>query len=555
MKKLLKTINKKSGSPERNGSIPPVLPQGDAPEAIVVREVTAFCESGAPNAPNSGEEYLHLPTIVDAAESSPTAAKDAAATIRRYLSKDHYSRGFAQYNAIMLTRILTDNPAHVFTQNFDVKFVATVKELLRDGKDTSVQQILRETLDYFEVEKLPGNDTLNPLMEMWRKEKGKRNTLRYSVGWSSLEAVSTDHQTEHQQQQHRVPPTFHPGRQQSTRRRDVLPPPDELVSRIEEAKTTARLLVQTVQSTPQSELLANDLVREFGERAKGAQRSIQGFLNAQNPAPDPDTMLTLIETNDQLNIAMSKHQRSILQARKSTGLGTPSPQNETPINPLSMPQHNLGQNVYNSPTSPNQGPYSVSPPRQPTQIPSPVSPMRNEERFSPPPGPPPAARGAVKSQAVHTPTSSFDYASAYAAPPGPPPSAGYTAPSAPPPVPDRARPLSQGFSEPPVVSTTAYGVSENPFADGAYGEDTQPVRRPHALFDRSHNTPSPPSDQQRPGGYPTTQSYVQRQDSSTANIAVHGTGGSAELHEQAQRAGSPIDETQGAQKQMNDLRI
>ena len=465
----------------------------------------------------------------------------------------------------MLARILTDNPAHVFTQNFDVKFVATVKELLREGKDTSVQQILRETLDYLEVEKLPGNDTLNPLIEMWRKEKGKRNTLRYSVGWSSLEAVSTDHQTEHHQQQYRVPPTFQPGRQQSTRRRDVLPPPEELVSRIEEAKTTARLLVQTVQSTPQSELLANDLVREFGERAKGAQKSIQGYLNAQNPAPDPDTMLTLIETNDQLNIAMSKHQRSILQARKAMGQATPSPQNETPINPLSMPQHSMGQNVYTSPTSPNQGPYSASPPRQSNQIPSPVSPIRNDERFSPPAGPPPAARGAVRSQAVHSPTSSFD-ASAYAAPPGPPPSAGYSAPpgpppssgytppSGPPPVPDRARPLSQGFSEPPVVSTTHYGVSENPFADDAYGEDTQPARRPHALFDRSQNTPSPPSDHQRASGYQTTQSYVQRQDSSTANITAHGAGGATEPA-QDQRVVSPVDETQGAQKQMSDLRV
>lgn len=539
---------------------------------------TAFCESGAPNAPNSGEEYLHLPAIVDAAESSPTAAKQAAATIRRYLSKEHNQRGFAQRNAIMLTRILTDNPAHAFTQYFDAKFVSTVKELLREGKDTGVQQILRETLDYFEVEKLPGNDTLNPLIEMWRKEKGKRNTLRYSVGWSSLEAVSTDHGTEHHQQQHRVPPAFTGSRQQSTRRRDVLPPPDELVSRIEEAKTTARLLVQTVQSTPQSELLANDLVREFGERAKTAQKSIQGFLNAQDPAPDPDTMLTLIETNDQLNIAMSKHQRSILQARKSTGLATPSPQNEISTNPLSAPQHSLGQNVYNAPMPSNQGPYSVSPPRQQQQqqqqIPSPVSPMRREEHFSPPPGPPPGAHGAVRTQPTHAPASSFDYTSAYAAPSGPPPSSGYTAPSGPPPteeynappgpppVPDRARPLSQGFSEPPVVSTTAYGVSENPFADDAYGEDGQPARRSHALFDRNQNTPPPQPEQPRPGGYQPTPSYIQRQDSSAANITVHGASPPAETAGHDQRnsgygssAVSPVDDTQGAGKKMNDLRI
>lgn len=81
----------------------------------------------------------------------------------------------------MLTRILTDNPAHAFTQNFDAKFVSTVKELLREGKDTSVQQILRETLDYFEFEKAPSNPSLGPLTEMWKKEKGKRNALHPSV--------------------------------------------------------------------------------------------------------------------------------------------------------------------------------------------------------------------------------------------------------------------------------------------------------------------------------------------------------------------------------------
>jgi len=82
----------------------------------------------------------------------------------------------------MLTRILTDNPARPFTQNFDAKFVSTIKDLLRDGRDTSVQQILRETLDYLEAEKLPDNDTLGPLVEMWRKEKGKRNTIRAPAG-------------------------------------------------------------------------------------------------------------------------------------------------------------------------------------------------------------------------------------------------------------------------------------------------------------------------------------------------------------------------------------
>lgn len=89
---------KRRGSEEktpRTGGVAK-LPQGDAPEAIVVREVTAFCESGGPDSQNSGDEYLHLPAIVDAAESSPAAAKEAAFTIRGYLSKVHYARGYAQ---------------------------------------------------------------------------------------------------------------------------------------------------------------------------------------------------------------------------------------------------------------------------------------------------------------------------------------------------------------------------------------------------------------------------------------------------------------------------
>ncbi len=42
---------------------------------------------------------------------------------------------------------------------------------------------------------------------------------------------------------------------------------------------------------------------------------------AENPSPDNDTMLTLIETNEQLALSMTKHQRAVLQARKLLGIG------------------------------------------------------------------------------------------------------------------------------------------------------------------------------------------------------------------------------------------
>lgn len=95
----------------------------------------------------------------------------------------------------MLMRILTDNPGRNFTQNFDKDFVSTVKRLLRDMRDSSVQQILRETLDHFEAEKVGANDTLIPLLEMWRKEKGSAARIYQNPGVSYTQVIfmiSTD---------------------------------------------------------------------------------------------------------------------------------------------------------------------------------------------------------------------------------------------------------------------------------------------------------------------------------------------------------------------------
>lgn len=119
-----------------------------------------------------------------------------------------------------------------------------------------------------------------------------------------------------------APPQSH--RHHSGHRTKALPPPHELASRIEEAKTSAKLLTQMVQSTPSHEILGNELLKEFADRCQSASRSIQAYISAEDPAPDADTSLTLIETNDQLSMALSKHQRAVLQARKAMGL-SPSP--------------------------------------------------------------------------------------------------------------------------------------------------------------------------------------------------------------------------------------
>ncbi|ETN46435.1 uncharacterized protein HMPREF1541_00619 [Cyphellophora europaea CBS 101466] len=495
MKRLMSQIKKKKGgSPtpngdrSRNGPAPMSLPEGDAPDAVVVREVVAFCESGAPGSNTAGDEYLHLPAIVDAAESSPTAAREAANTIARYLSKDNYAKGYAQYNSIMITRILTDNPGRPFTQHFDANFISTVKHLLRECRDQNVQQITRETLDYFEAEKLRDNDSLNPLMQMWKKEKSK------SARFPAAPVVRTSDvfvPTDADETQYPNGMAMQHGGNRSSRHPRQLPPPDELAARIEEAKTTARLLIQTVQSTPQQELLGNELVKEFAERARSAHKSIQNYMNCENPAPDEDTMLTLIETNDQLNVSMSKHQRAVLQARKAAGIASPTPPGgQGPEANSYMQAHTPGQNVY-------QNVYS-QPPAPPQANISPVSPVNNSETFSPPLGPPPQQRTDP---------------SAFAPPPGPPPSQSrgpqqgtfeYEDAYAPAPH----IPALQPTQNRPGSRNAEYGVADNPFSDDNVADETQPKPNQNSLFARKPPQPS--------------QSYMQRQESSTNNLTMHG---------------------------------
>lgn len=121
-----------------------------------------------------GNEFVHLPRIVETAESSPAAAKEAAHRIRKYLVVPSTIPSHVQYNAIMLMRILVDNPGPTFTRNFDSKFVATIKDVLRYGRDWHVQHCLRQYLNHLEVNK-PSEENLQPLLQMWAKEKVKSN--------------------------------------------------------------------------------------------------------------------------------------------------------------------------------------------------------------------------------------------------------------------------------------------------------------------------------------------------------------------------------------------
>lgn len=344
-----------------------------------------------------GDEVLHLPTIVEAAESTPAAAKECAYQIRKALSQANAARPYVQYNAVMLTRILSDNPGASFTKNIDKKFVETVKTLIRFGADPSVQQILRETLDNFERDKR-ADTNLVPLLEMWTKEKVKIERV-LSAGVCGPYSELPEHKLTKPQHQSSGRPIFSQGPRDyypasSRMASNRLPSPEELASRVEEARTSAKLLTQLVQSTPPTELLNHELVREFADRCRAASRSIQAYMNAENPTPDNETMLTLIETSEQLSVAASKHQRSVVQARKTLGVGTagqgPSPSG-SPVASMGRPPHMAppASATMPPPPPPSRRPVPNAPSNldQPsnlsTRLPASDNPFRDSEEVQP----------------------------------------------------------------------------------------------------------------------------------------------------------------------------
>jgi len=301
----------------------------------------------------------------------------------------------------MLIRILADNPGATFTKNVDKKFVETVKDLLRNGKDPSVQQILRETLHGLYTEKAYDMNMAN-LFAMWGKESGLgAQRPPPNAAWQQL-----------QQQQERA---WNRGTQNN--HSTAIPAPAELAARIEEAKTSAKLLQQLVQMTPPSELQSHELVKEFADRCQTAQRSIQGYINSENPHPDDDTMQTLIETSEQLSLAASKYQRALLQARRATAgqQTTPPPlplrsdvvngtapiqKNSVPT--LSKPTLPIRKNQNSTAeTSATFVPHGLPPQlAQPTQSVLPVLPTQTAQsepsNYSPPPAPPPGMQDRLE---------------------------------------------------------------------------------------------------------------------------------------------------------------
>jgi len=398
----------------------------------------------------------------------------------------------------MLIRILADNPGPTFTRNVDDKFVSTVKQILRNSRDPSVQQITRETMTSLYRDRAYDTNLTN-LFAMWSKESGMQRPGQQNNGFAGGPS-------QNQAGGFNFPPPPPLEQRSSSSRIKKLPPPEELAARIEEARTSAKLLQQLVQSTPQNELKGNELITEFAERCQSAQRSIQGYINAENPAADDETMQTLIETTEQLSLALSKHSRALLQARRAAGAGgaspTPPPPSTSPPPPALPVRHGLG--LSNEEPALPQAPYgevqTVSPLQQ--------HPVGGFGGYSPPPLPPPSSIPRKEIAAPETIASGPipPIAHSYSPPPMPPPS--HTTAAAEQPVPTNRPPIPAGL--PPNAA------DEDPFSDrNAAPEDAAgPLPITSGL---AHS-----GSLSRPGYSQVASSYVRRQDSSEAHLTMHG---------------------------------
>lgn len=266
-----------------------------------------------------------------------------------------------------------------------------------------------------------------------------------------------------------------------------LPSPVELANRLEEARTSAKLLSQLVANTPSTEVLDNDLVKEFADRCLSASRSIQGYMAAENPGPDNETMESLIDVNEELQQALNNEKRARLSARKELGVDSRS-ENVSPapeVNGSSrppIPEPSGSYSAQGGAFPAGGGAYAGE-----TAPPLPRKPLNNgkgkgrlepdpAEYVAPPPGPPPGHYSAG------------NYSSAAAA--GPSRSA-------------NATPADEG---------------QDPFRDpepaGPRGGGGAPQLEEPRLADEPFH----------PGFGEPTRSYLGRQDSAANKLTMHGAG-------------------------------
>ncbi|KAK9241547.1 hypothetical protein V1506DRAFT_550407 [Lipomyces tetrasporus] len=269
------------------------------PHVQVVSAIASFCDekvqfkfgknmfssSASPTTTRAAaaqtDDVAQLPVIVECAQATPLAAKEAVKAVRKRLDPKHASSTVSQYNAIMVLRILVDANSEIILGQIgeDDKLATVVKDILKRTRDPSVRELLATTLEHFALEK-PNVAELSELNKVY---------LKYVAGGSgSHKGSSSRHEPVSQ---------------------------EKLEDVVEEAKTSASLLRQVVSSTPPVQISGSPLVMEFYERCVQLSRKIQSYLSRDSVPPlDESMIMTLISANDTIGTAIEAHTAALDRA-------------------------------------------------------------------------------------------------------------------------------------------------------------------------------------------------------------------------------------------------
>ncbi|EPE04606.1 gat domain-containing protein [Ophiostoma piceae UAMH 11346] len=323
-----------SGAPAVGGAESPAASMAgegvvnETPEAAAARLVRTFCMSDVNDA---GAEVALLPSIVEAAESSPQAATECARYIRKFMHRDYWARPNYVYNAIMLMRILVENPGLTFTRNMDKKFVDAVKDVLRGCEHAHVVHFLIEAMQELES-KNAADEGIGRMIEMWRKEKTKSKSIYAQPPSQQVQQSRSGFwqrpqptwQPQPQQMPMQQQPSAPPMMTRTERRHGssaTLPKPRELRRRLDEAKTTAGVLADIVNTTTPSGLLKHDLADDLVARCRRAASQVLEYLDTKDPFPDNQEMAALLSTHEVLQQTLRHYYGAVLEARKAVNIG------------------------------------------------------------------------------------------------------------------------------------------------------------------------------------------------------------------------------------------
>lgn len=101
----------------------------------------------------------------------------------------------------------------------------------------------------------------------------------------------------------------------------TLPKPRELRKRLDEARTTAGVLADVVNTSTPAVLLKHDLADDLSARCRRATNQVLEYMNTRDPTPDNHEMAALLATHEVLEQTLHHYHRAVLEARKSLGVG------------------------------------------------------------------------------------------------------------------------------------------------------------------------------------------------------------------------------------------